>query len=164
MSTEHQHDHEREHEIEYGPNPPGATYEHSDIDPAIGYKFALWLGVAMAISAGIVYGSFAWFVRGGIARDAAVQQFPLAAGAQKEPPTPRLQTQPFKDVYLLRQTEAATLESYAWVDKEAGIVRVPIERAMELTLERGLTTRERPSSEFGRVVLDGSGGRTTGIR
>ena len=35
-----------EHDLEYGPTPPGAKYEHTDIDTSIGYKFALWLIVA----------------------------------------------------------------------------------------------------------------------
>jgi len=34
------------------------------------------------------------------------------------------------------------LESYAWVDKNAGIVRIPIEEAIRLTLQRGLPTRQ----------------------
>ena len=41
MSTEHAH----EHDSEYGPTPAGAQYEHTDIDPSIGYKFALWLAM-----------------------------------------------------------------------------------------------------------------------
>ena len=30
------------------------------------------------------------------------------------------------------------LDSYGWVDKDAGVVRIPIEEAMKLTVERGL--------------------------
>jgi hypothetical protein len=160
MST----DHEREHDVEYGPNPPGAAYEHTDIDPSVGYKFALWLTVAMVVSAGIVYGAFWFFLRREIARDAAVQQFPIAAGRVKDPPAPRLQTQPFKDIYLLREGEAKALQSYAWVDKDGGIVRLPIERAMALTVERGLPARPGSAADVGRVVMDSSAGRTAGVR
>jgi hypothetical protein len=32
------------------------------------------------------------------------------------------------------------LDSYGWVDRERGLVRLPIERAMELTLERAPKT------------------------
>ena len=59
MSTEHV----SEHDLEYGPTPPGAKHEHTDIDVSVGYKFALWLSVAMVISIGIVYGTF-WFFEG----------------------------------------------------------------------------------------------------
>ena len=62
MSTEHAHASTpigaHEPDLEYGPTPPGAKHEHTDIDPAIGYKFALWLTVAMVLSVGIVYGAF----------------------------------------------------------------------------------------------------------
>ena len=33
------------------------------------------------------------------------------------------------------------LDSYGWVDKNAGVVRIPIDEAMKLTLERGLPAR-----------------------
>ena len=33
----------------------------------------------------------------------------------------------------LREAEAAQTSSYAWIDQKAGVVRLPIERAMELT-------------------------------
>jgi len=57
MST---NEHVTDQDLEYGPTPAGAKYEHTDIDTSVGYKFALWLVVAMLISVGIVYGTF-WF-------------------------------------------------------------------------------------------------------
>lgn len=35
----------------------------------------------------------------------------------------------------MRERESEQLGSYGWVDEDAGIVRLPIERAMELTVE-----------------------------
>ena len=32
-----------EADLEYGPTPPDATYEHTDIEPSIAGKFAVWL-------------------------------------------------------------------------------------------------------------------------
>jgi hypothetical protein len=157
MSTD---EHVNQHDLEYGPNPPGAQYEHTDIDTSIGYKFALWLAVAMLISAAIVYGTF-WFFEGQTrASDAATQQYPLAVGQEHAPPAPNLQMQPFKDVYLLRQSEAEKLGSYGWVDKEGGIARIPIERAMELTVERGLPARADGGDAKNVVTQDSSSGRT----
>ncbi len=97
--------------LEYGPTPTGAQYEHTDIDPSIGYTFALWLVVAMMVSAGILYGAFWYFSTSELARDTRVQQFPLAAGQVKVRPAPLLQTQPFKDVYLLKQGQNERLDS-----------------------------------------------------
>jgi hypothetical protein len=154
-----------EADLEYGPTPADAQHEHTDIEPSIARKFAIWLGISMVISAALVYGTF-WFFEGQEeARDRAEQQYPLAAGQSKEPPTPRLQTQPFKDIYLLRQAEAEKLASYAWIDKTSGIVRLPIERAMELTLQRSLPARPNGDpNELGNVVEDSSGGRTSSRR
>ena len=160
MSTEHA----SEHDVEYGPNPPGAKYEHTDIDPSIGYKFALWLTVGVMMSAGLVYGTF-WFFEGRArSTDQASQRYPLAVGLSKQPPAPNLQTQPFRDVYLLRQSEAERLGSYGWIDKEGGIARIPIDRAMELTLERGLPARADGGDGRTTVVQDSSAGRTRAPR
>jgi hypothetical protein len=38
----------------------------------------------------------------------------------------------------MRAEEDASLNSYGWVDKEQGVVHIPIERAMDTVVERGL--------------------------
>src|SRR5687768_13590247 len=87
-----------EQDLEYGPTPAGAKYEHTDIDPAVGYKFASWLAVAMLISAAVVYGAF-WFFEGQRqTADTVARKYPLAVGQDRLPPTPNLQTQPFQDI------------------------------------------------------------------
>ncbi len=47
-----------------------------------------------------------------------------------------------------RDREAAELESYGWIDRKSGIVRIPIDRAMDLLAQRGLPTRatNRPAA------------------
>ncbi|HWI17279.1 MAG TPA: hypothetical protein VNT81_06010 [Vicinamibacterales bacterium] len=150
-----------EHDLEYGPTPPGAKYEHTDIDPSIGYKFGLWLFVAMFISFGIVYGAFWFFERQEQAANAAAQKYPLSAGQRREPPAPNLQTQPFKDVYMLRQAEAAKLGAYGWVDKEGGVAHIPIDRAIDVMLERGFPARAEGGNALNVVTQDSSSGRTT---
>jgi hypothetical protein len=152
------------HDLEYGPTPPGAKHEHTDIDPTIGYKFASWLLVAMLISAGIVYGAFRLFERQERAAGTLAQKYPLAAGVHKDPPTPNLQNQPFKDIYLLRQEETEKLTSYAWVDKEGGVTRIPIDRAMDVMLQRGFPARTDGGDTLNVVTQDSSSGRTVGRR
>lgn len=41
-----------------------------------------------------------------------------------------------EDLKALRAQETQILTSYGWVDKEAGIVRIPIDKAMDLALEQ----------------------------
>ena len=73
----------------------------------------------------------------------AMPDFPLAGGQESRlPPEPRLQTNPRQDLRDLRSAEDAALTSYGWVDKSAGIARIPIGEAMKLTVERGLPARQ----------------------
>ena len=70
-------------------------------------------------------------------------EFPLAAEQENRlPPEPRLQTNPRQDLRDLRSAEEAVLTGYGWVDKKAGIARIPIDEAMKLTVERGLPARQ----------------------
>ena len=150
---------------EYGATPADAQHEHTDIEPAIANRFAIWLVIAMFISAGIVYGTFWLFEGREEEASRAAQQFPLAAAQIREPQGPRLLTQPFKDIYLLRQAEREKLTTYGWVDQGAGIVRIPIEDALRLTSERGkvASSQETPTG-LNQVVQDASSGRTSAPR
>jgi hypothetical protein len=152
-------------DLEYGPTPAGAGYEHTDVDPGVGYSFALWLAVAMVISGAIVYGTF-WFLEGrSVSIDQATRTYPLAVGQSQDPPTPRLQTQPFKDVWELKAAERGVLHSYGWVDRASGVVHIPIDRAMQITLQRGFPVR--PGVDAGAttpIVQDSSSGRTAAAR
>ena len=50
--------------------------------------------------------------------------------------TPHLQDHPGQDLQALRRRKQAVLDSYGWVDRDAGIARIPIARAMALLVER----------------------------
>jgi hypothetical protein len=65
----------------------------------------------------------------------------------KEAPAPHLQTSPLHDLVDLRARDAAALHEYAWVDRDAGVVRIPIERAIALLAERGLPARPAAPKE-----------------
>ena len=67
---------------------------------------------------------------------------PLRVGEDvRVPPEPRLQVDPRQDLSTYREREAALLDGYRWVDKGAGVVRIPIEEAMKRLVERGVPTR-----------------------
>jgi len=55
------------------------------------------------------------------------------------PPVPRLQTDPLADLLRLRAAEDSQLNDYAWVDRQAGTVRIPIEQAMDILAARRAT-------------------------
>ncbi len=54
-------------------------------------------------------------------------------------PEPKLQADPEREMGKFRGREDAILNSYGWVDRGAGIARIPIERAMDLIVQRGLS-------------------------
>jgi hypothetical protein len=59
----------------------------------------------------------------------------------QEVPGPHLQKTPGEDLQQLRAYEGPKLNSYDWVDRDKGVVRIPIDRAMELVVRKGLPTR-----------------------
>jgi hypothetical protein len=68
---------------------------------------------------------------------------PLADATKPEiAPEPRLQEDPAVDLALLREREEKRLSTYGWVDRANGVVRIPIERAMELVAREGLPSRK----------------------
>lgn len=54
------------------------------------------------------------------------------------PPLPRLQERPQIDIEAFREAENQRLTKYAVIDKTAGIVQIPVDRAMEIIAEKGL--------------------------
>jgi hypothetical protein len=102
----------------------------------------LQLGLALATVIGLVLVVgvlFFDYLERSTARGAP--QSPLLTTSDR-PPSPRLQVDPQLDLLQKRAQEDAVLNSYGWVDRATGTVRMPIERAIELTAQRGLPVRK----------------------
>jgi hypothetical protein len=54
-----------------------------------------------------------------------------------------LQVVPQHELQAMRREENAVLQSYGWVDRQAGIIRVPVARAMELLVEMADKAEDR---------------------
>jgi hypothetical protein len=75
-------------------------------------------------------------------------------------PNPRLEEDERGQLGGILTEEEKTLYSYGWVDEKTGTVRIPIERAMELIVERGLPVR--PQSAAGESPAGNNGlGKST---
>lgn len=135
------------HQPHAQPTPPGTTpelhHEESDVDIRAIFAFGAGLVVVAVLINLVTYVLFRYFdAREGLPVTA---QYPLAAGqASRVPPEPRLQTDPRQDLADLRARENDTLTTYGWVDRNAGVVRIPIDEAIKLTLQRGLPSRQTP--------------------
>lgn len=89
-----------------------------------------------------------WFAMAGLLKFAVARMAdgdaPVSALARPEgqlPPEPRLLTDEPAVLREFRAGEAARLHEYGWVDQAAGTVHIPIDRAMDLLLERGIAAR-----------------------
>ena len=60
------------------------------------------------------------------------------------PPEPRFQTDPHAELLRLRAAEDSMLTTYGWVDRDSGLARIPVSRAMALIAERGLALHAGP--------------------
>ena len=66
---------------------------------------------------------------------------PVARPAGELPPGPNLLTNEPANLKNFRASEDTALTSYGWIDRNAGTVRIPIEKAKELLMEKGLPSR-----------------------
>ena len=118
---------------------PEVHHEESDVNILAIFGFGSGLMAVAVVVLLVIYVLFGFF--DGRERATIPAEYPLAAQADKVPPEPRLQEHPREDLSELRAREDEILSSYGWVDKNAGVVRIPIDAAMKLTLERGLPAR-----------------------
>lgn len=130
------------------PESLAAKHETTDVRSKPLVLSALVLAVAVACVCMFLIWFFGRLEAGAKRRDP--QLSPLADS--QTPPTPRLQTSPANDLAQMRAAEDRALGGYRWIDKERGIVQLPVERAMDLLLEEGLpkTGAEVPRVEPGQ--------------
>jgi hypothetical protein len=95
----------------------------------------------MAIAA-VAVSILIWGVFRLLASDAKSEDRPLppnvAQALKRVPPAPRLEDRPLALRERLNAQETERLGSYGWVDKSAGTVHIPIERAIDLVAQRGI--------------------------
>jgi hypothetical protein len=124
-------------------NPDNVDVVHEESDVNVGAIIRYGIGLLVV---GAVVHVFLWWLLGSYERQherAQTQVYPLAAGQRDRlPPFPRIQENPQQELQELSGKQKAQLEGYGWVDKEAGVARIPIEDAMKMVIERGLPTRE----------------------
>lgn len=73
---------------------------------------------------------------------------PAAPFAQERPlpPGPRLQAEPHEDLGSYCAGQVQELDSYGWIDKQNGIVHIPIDKAMDIVMQQGFPAR--PESQI----------------
>ena len=125
------------HDKHAAPGPPDTTIGDRDIQYGAIYKFAVGLVVVTLFCMGLMWAASIYLKKQGIESDPAPS--PLAEANEKRlPPEPRLEKDPPKDLAELRAREDEILGGYAWVNREQGVARIPVARALEIVAAKGL--------------------------
>ena len=111
-------------------------HERKDVDVISLFTIVFMLFVSCAVVFLVVAAMIHSFKLREPPKTAGQANIPVTRGA--EFPAPRLEVKPGADLAELRAAEDVDLNSYGWVDRSAGTVRIPIDRVMQLILERGL--------------------------
>jgi hypothetical protein len=67
-------------------------------------------------------------------------------------PQPKLLVNEPANLKTFREHEHEVLTTYGWTDKSAGVVRIPIERAKDLLIERGLPVRGKDAPKDAKEI------------
>jgi len=148
------------------PANPGIQYESRDL----GAKGIVVFLIVLAIS-GILIELLVWGMLRFYNRMTVENNVPTSGTSQLYTPTaelpggdpalrfpkPALQVDDVADMNKLKAENAEILNSYGWVDKNAGVVRVPIQVAIDQVVQKGLPVRQMPSQAPLAGFGDGNG-------
>ena len=123
---------------------PEAGHETSDVSIRPIVRFGIGLGVATAVISVALWGLFRLYDKEERKQDRPLPPM-VAASLARTPPEPRLEPDPLVPRRRIRAGEDAVLTTYGWVDRSGGVVRIPIDRAMELLVQRGLPPSKPPT-------------------
>jgi hypothetical protein len=127
-------------DLPYSPqlnNPVGHEVRDADVRPIVLTGIGLAIGVLL--SGLLIYGILRFLSTHEVE---SFRSNPMAVFDSQIPPAPRIEEHPAIEIQQLRAQEEQMLSTYGWVDKNKGVVRIPLDRAMELQLERGFPTRK----------------------
>ena len=116
-------------------NHPKVGHETTDVNAwAIG-KFAIGLVIVCVVSIALLFGLLKFF------QSREETSVANTVDPNKVFPQPQLQKTPIADLKAVHDEEDKLLNGYAWVDQTKGVVRIPVDRAIEVLAQRGLPSR-----------------------
>ena len=124
------------------PHSENPKHAHETREAVPRYILYFAVGIAVSVVAGflISWGTLEYFKHH--------QTFPPPKSAISRgralPPAgmPQLQAHPEEDLQVYLKNEREILGTYGWVNRKQGIVRIPIQRAMNILLQKGLPVRD----------------------
>lgn len=129
-------------------NDPGG-YEHEDLRPRGVIYFMVGLAVVVIVIYFIVLGMYHFLDTYEKAHQPPMSPMvtpqadtrAVSEGDTQTFPQPRLENDERSEFRKAIEEQDSKLATYNWLDKEKGVVQIPIDRAMDLIVERGLPVR-----------------------
>lgn len=122
-------------------NDPDMRHEHRDVNIWAVGKVGIALILTTIASLVLMVGVFRYFE----VRESAAQIPPASTTTPPSalPPEPNLMFNQNEHVNLeeIRAAEDKEIKGYGWVDQAHGVVRIPLDRAMDLIAQRGIPAR-----------------------
>jgi hypothetical protein len=155
-------------EMKHGYSNPGhssgdAGFEREDLGSRGVFAFMIGLAVVGVVIYFIIIGMYSFLDKYERSQMATASPLVTSKGAMsrvvtqdymeqrfKENGAPMLETNErgqFRDFLMNQENQ---LNSYGWVDEKAGVAHIPIERAMELTAQRGLPVYAPGSADLAK--------------
>jgi hypothetical protein len=130
---------------------PSLRHEHDDINVWAVGKVGIVLILTTIAALFLMFGMFRYFQ----VRENALQvpsTVTAAPNPNNLPPEPRVlfNEHEHDNLQEIQANEQRELNDYGWVDKAHGVVRLPVDRAMDLILQRGLPARLQPGQAVER--------------
>jgi hypothetical protein len=113
---------------------PGISYESQDLNIRGIVYFGIGLLVVTVVAMVLIFGILNSLE--------GSNPPPPIVNTAAPPPEPRIMPNPIdripaeEQLEILRVQEEEILTTYGWVDQDAGVVRIPIEQAMEMVVEQ----------------------------
>jgi len=123
---------------------PSPGYETSDAYAPGVFEFLGGLAIVLVVSGLVCWGMFRFFSAHAVNQAATDSPF---ADTRQLPLGPLLQVNPREDWLRFREDQQKSLETLGWENRSAGIVRVPIEEAMEMLVKKGVPVQGQGTPE-----------------
>ena len=107
-------------------------HETSDMNP----KYIVYFAGGLVIVAIVIQVALWWMFHRFEQAQARREIQPTLVEAPKRVPEPKLQVSPQDDLQELLRQENQILGTYGWIDRGTGRARIPINRAMQLFLQK----------------------------
>ena len=125
------------------------SYEHQDLSPRGVIYFFFGLIALLAVIYAIAFGMYRFLDSYNHANQATMSpmvapEADTRAVTDKDTqafPEPRLEKNERTELREFIEDQDRKLAAYDWMDKDKGIVQIPIDRAMDLIVQRGLPVR-----------------------